>query len=51
MELVKKGGAEPDFAKPLKEVAKEAPREKTVYVCTVHPEEVSDKPGQCFKDT
>lgn len=26
-------------------------QERTVYVCDLHPEEVSDKPGQCFKDT
>jgi len=33
-------------------VAKAAPaRERSVYVCDVHPEDVSDKPGQCFKDT
>src|SRR5689334_19456927 len=24
-------------------------KEKTIYVCEVHPEEVFDKPGQCFK--
>lgn len=33
-------------------VAKAAPGgERTIYVCDSHPEEVSDKPGQCFKDT
>jgi len=25
--------------------------ERTIYVCDVHPEEVSDKPGQCFKES
>ena len=24
-------------------------QEKTIYVCELHPEEVFDKPGQCFK--
>ena len=35
------------------ESPKEAPPqgERTIYVCDVHPESVSDKPGQCFKDT
>jgi RND family efflux transporter MFP subunit len=27
------------------------PPERTVYVCDVHPEEVFDKPGQCFKES
>jgi hypothetical protein len=26
-------------------------KERAIYVCDLHPEEVSDKPGQCFKDT
>ena len=25
--------------------------ERTIYVCDVHPEEVFDKPGQCFKES
>ncbi|MBI3269665.1 MAG: hypothetical protein HYZ53_11635 [Planctomycetes bacterium] len=25
--------------------------ERTIYVCDVHPEEVFDKPGRCFKET
>lgn len=25
--------------------------ERTVYVCDVHPESVSDRPGQCFKES
>ena len=25
--------------------------ERTIYVCDVHPESVSDKPGQCFKES
>jgi multidrug efflux pump subunit AcrA (membrane-fusion protein) len=33
-------------------VAKETlQKERTIYVCDVHPEEVSDKPGQCFKES
>lgn len=31
--------------------AEAASKERTIYVCDVHPEEVFDKPGQCFKDT
>ncbi|HLY72564.1 MAG TPA: efflux RND transporter periplasmic adaptor subunit [Planctomycetota bacterium] len=26
-------------------------KERTIYVCDVHPEEVFDKPGQCFKES
>lgn len=26
-------------------------KERSIYVCEAHPEKVSDKPGQCFKDT
>ncbi|HVR84195.1 MAG TPA: efflux RND transporter periplasmic adaptor subunit [Planctomycetota bacterium] len=31
---------------------RQAPKkERTIYVCDVHPEEVFDKPGQCFKES
>jgi hypothetical protein len=45
MDLAKKGGVE---AKADKEAP---PGERTIYVCDLHPEEVFDKPGQCFKDS
>jgi len=33
-------------------VSKKQPvEERTIWVCDVHPEEVFDKPGQCFKET
>ena len=33
-------------------VPKEKPvEERTIWVCDVHPEEVFDKPGQCFKES
>jgi hypothetical protein len=36
----------------LHKVPKETPqKERTIYVCDVHPESVSDKPGQCFKES
>ena len=48
MELVKKGGVRGQ-EKPEK---KEPPAgERKIYVCDLHPESVSDKPGQCFKDS
>jgi len=28
-----------------------AAAERKIYVCDLHPEGVSDKPGQCFKDS
>lgn len=54
MELVKKGGVEEDQSKPLaphKHDETKAPGERKIYVCDVHPEEVFDKPGRCFKDS
>jgi len=65
MELVKKGGARADaeekkpelpelkdlFPKPEKSKSEPPPAERTIYVCDVHPEEVFDKPGQCFKES
>jgi membrane fusion protein, copper/silver efflux system len=47
MELVLK--AVTPAPKVKKEEKKTEEKEKTVYVCDVHPEEVFDKPGQCFK--
>ena len=45
----------PKCKMPLDErhkVPKEGPKkERTIYVCDVHPESVSDKPGQCFKES
>ncbi len=51
MELVKKGGVhgEEKKAAAAEPKKKDAPETRTVYVCDLHPEEVFDKPGQCFK--
>lgn len=43
MDLVKKGGVGGGKA-----TAPEGP-ERKIWVCDLHPEEVFDKPGQCFK--
>jgi hypothetical protein len=63
MELVKKGGVRAEEKKPGHEHAAPRPEDKPpasaeapagkrkIYVCDLHPEEVSDKPGQCFKDS
>jgi hypothetical protein len=48
MELVLKGG--PKAAKDAPEGAKD-PKDRKIYVCDVHPEEVFDKPGQCRKES
>lgn len=47
MELVKKGGVRGQEKKE----APAATPERKIYVCDLHPESVSDKPGQCFKDS
>ncbi len=47
MELVKKGGVR---AQEKKESPADK-QERKIYVCDLHPESVSDKPGQCFKDS
>ena len=51
MELVKKGGVSGEEKKAAGAEPKkpDAPQAKTLYVCEVHPEEVFEKPGQCFK--
>jgi Cu(I)/Ag(I) efflux system membrane fusion protein len=46
MELVLKGGA----AKEKPDATPDA-KDRKIYVCDVHPEEVFDKPGQCRKDS
>jgi hypothetical protein len=48
MELVKKGGVAGQEKKAHEHGPKE---ERKIYVCDLHPESVSDKPGQCFKDS
>ncbi len=43
----------PTCKMPLEEQHKvpRPPAERTIYVCELHPEEVFDKPGQCFKES
>jgi len=50
MELVKKGGVRGQEKQEKKEASAEK-QERKIYVCDLHPESVSDKPGQCFKDS
>ncbi len=53
MELVLKSGVpvpkEKLEEKKEEEEKKKDEKEKTIYVCELHPEEVFDKPGKCFK--
>jgi heavy metal-binding protein len=52
MELVVKGGvreAEKKAAPQADPKKADGPRERTIFVCDLHPEEVFDKPGQCLK--
>jgi hypothetical protein len=50
MQLVLKSATPaPKEKKEEKKEAKPEDKERTIYVCEVHPEQVFDKPGQCFK--
>ena len=45
----KTGGTNTDSLKGSAAAPKDSAAAKTVYVCPMHPEETSDKPGKCPK--
>jgi hypothetical protein len=51
MELVLKRAEAPKQTKEEHQAHEKKPeeKEKTIFVCEVHPEEVFDRPGKCFK--
>jgi membrane fusion protein, copper/silver efflux system len=49
MQLVLKAKDAPKEEKPHDHKDHEAKKDRKIYVCDLHPEEVSDKPGECHK--